>query len=180
MGLNTASRRKDRSPPDEGDPAARQPAQPGQAPRSDHVVALDRVAEALGDALDQLLELRVLEGVEAPAAVADRVVVVLAAGVGGLEAGGAVDVDAADEPEAREHVDGAVDAREADAALLVAQAVVDRLGAQAALLAGEQPQDLLARAARAVPRARELLLRVRLPTRACHAGSVAENENQFQ
>ena len=101
-------------------------------------MALDRVAEALRDALDQLLELGVLEGVEAPAAVADRVVMVLAAGVGGLEAGGAVDVDAADEAEARQHVDRAVDAREADAALLVAQPVVDRLGAQAALLAGEQ------------------------------------------
>ena len=90
---------------------------------------------------------------------------VLAAGVGGLEAGGAVDVDAADEPEPRQHLDRAVDAREPDGALLVAQAVVDRLGAEAALLAGEQCQDLLARAARAVSRARELALRVRSASR---------------
>ena len=143
---------------------------------------LDGVSEALGEAVDELLELRVLECVESAAAIADRVVVVLAAGVGGLVTGGAVDVDAADEPEARQHVDRAVDAGEADGAFLFAQPVVDRLGAEAALLAGEQRQDLLARAARAVPRARERLLRVCLPSGASHGRkpSVLENENQFQ
>ena len=106
---------------------------------------------------------------------------VLAAGVGGLEAGGAVDVDAADEPEPRQHVDRAVDAREADAAVLVAQPVVDRLGAQAALLAGEEVQDLVARATGAMAGARELLACVRLPSGVGHGGIVAnENENQFQ
>ena len=84
-------------------------------------------------------------------------------GVGGLVAGGAVDVDAPDEPEPRQHVDRPVDAGEPDGALLVAEPVVDRLGAEAALLAGEQVEDLLARAARAVARAGELALRVGLP-----------------
>ena len=132
------------------------------APQHD-VVGFDGVAEPLGEPVDQLLELGVLERVEAPAAVADRVVVVLAAGVGGLVAGGAVDVDAADEPEPGQHVDRAVDAREPDRALLVAQPVVDRLRAQAALLAGEQVEHLLARAARAVPRAGQLALGMGLP-----------------
>src|SRR5215208_2399391 len=106
------------------------------------VMRLDGVSEARGDPVDELLELRVLERVEAAAAVADRVVVVLAAGVGGLVTGGAVDVDAADEPEPGQHVDRAVHAREPDGPLLVAQHVVDRLGAEAALLAGEQAEDL--------------------------------------
>ena len=143
---------------------------------------LDRVAETRRDTVDQLLELGVLERVEPAAAVADRVVVVLAARVGGLEAGGPVDVDAPDEAEAREHVDRAVDAGEADAALLVAQPVVDRLGAEAALLAGEQREHLLARPARAVARAGQLALGVDLPFGLGHGPkpSARENENQFQ
>ena len=82
---------------------------------------------------------------------------VLAAGVGGLEAGGAVDVDAVHEAERGQHLDRAVDAREADAAVLVAQAVVDLLGAQAARLAREQVEHLVARAAGAMAGAGELL-----------------------
>ena len=146
------------------------------------VVRLDGVSEALGEPVDELLELRVLERVEAAAAVADRVVVVLAAGVGGLVAGGAVDVDAPHEPEPGQHVDRAVHAREPDRALFVAQPVVDRLGAEAALLAGEQAEDLLARAARAVARAGELALGVGLPVGPGHRAqrSARENENQFQ
>src|SRR5215208_6764578 len=81
------------------------------------VMRLDGVSEARGDPVDELLELRVLERVEAAAAVADRVVVVLAAGVGGLVTGGAVDVDAADQAESGEDVDRTVDAGQADAAL---------------------------------------------------------------
>ena len=46
------------------------------------------------DVVDQPLELRILERVALAAALADRVVVVLAARVGRLVAGGAVDVDA--------------------------------------------------------------------------------------
>ena len=170
---------------DVGDPAAADERhaggreQSGQAPRSTTSCALHGVAEARRDGVDQLLELGVLERVEAAAAVADRVVMVLAAGVGGLVAGGAVDVDAADEPEPREHVDRAVHAREADAALLVAQPVVDRLGAEAALLARQQPQHLLARTARAVPRAGQLALRVGLPVGLGHGRSLARMKTRI-
>ena len=48
-----------------------------------------------------------------PQRLADGVVVMVAARVGGLEAGGAVDVDAVHEPERGEHVERAVDAGEA-------------------------------------------------------------------
>src|SRR5215207_5607538 len=165
----------DRSSPGERDPAgpgrtsSRARRAVGAGPAKHDVMGFDAVAEALRDPLDELLELGVLEGVEPAAAVADRVVVVLAAGVGGLVARRAVDIDAPDESEPGEHVDRAVDAREPDGALLVAEAVVDRLGAEAALLAGEQVEDLLASAAAAVARAGELALRVGLPFRLGHA-----------
>src|SRR3954468_11324944 len=178
----------DRSTSRERDPA--RPGRTSDRPRSavraraakHAVIRLADVDEALGEPVDELLELRVLERVEAAAAVADRVVVVLAAGVGGLVTGGAVDVDAADEPQPGQHVDRAIHAREPDGPLLVAQLVVDRLGAEAALLAGEQAEDLLARAARAVARAGELALSVRLPVGPGHRPqpSAHENENQFQ
>src|SRR3954447_14939991 len=124
----------DRSTSREKDPA--RPGRTSGRPRSavragaakHDVMRLDGVSEAFREPLDELLELRILERVEPAAAVADRVVVVLAAGVGGLVAGGAVDVDAAHEPEPRQHVDRAVHARKPDAALLAAEPVVDRLG----------------------------------------------------
>src|SRR5215213_441057 len=152
----------DRSTLRERDPArpGRTSGQPRSAVRAGaakhDVMRLHGVSEALGEPVDELLELRVLERVEAAAAIADRVVVVLAAGVGGLVTGGAVDVDAADEPEPGQHVDRAVHTREPDGPLLVAQPVVDRLGAEAALLAREQAENLLAGAARAVARAGQL------------------------
>src|SRR3954467_12267959 len=90
------------------------------------VMRLDGVSEALGEPVDDLLELRVLERVEAAAAVADRVVVVLAAGVGGPVTGGAVDRAPPEEPQPGQHVDRAIHAREPDGPLLVAQLVVDR------------------------------------------------------
>ena len=127
----------------------------------DDVVGADVVAEPLAEAVDEPLELGVRERVLLAAAVADRVVVVLAAGVGGLEAGGAADVDPVHEPELGERVERPVDAGEADGAAAVAQAVVDLLRAQAAGLAAEQLEHLAAGAARAVPGAGELLRRGR-------------------
>jgi hypothetical protein len=98
------------------------------------VVRGDVVAEPAAGALDQGLELGVLERGALAAGVADRVVMVLAAGVGRLEAGGAADLDAVHEPEPVEHVERPVDAGQADRAVALAQAVVDVLGAQAAVL----------------------------------------------
>ena len=80
--------------------------------------------------------------------------VVLAARVGGLEARGAVDVDAVHELELGEHVERPVDAGQPDGAAVRAQAVVDLLRAQAAVLAAEQREHLAAGAAGAVAGAR--------------------------
>ena len=143
----------------------------------DDVVGADVVAEPLAEAVDEALELGVRERVLLAAAVADGVMMVLAAGVGGLEAGGAGDVDAVHEPELGERVQRPVDARQADGAARVAQAVVDLLGAQAAGLAPEQLEHLAAGAACAVPGARELLLGVLGPGLHLEAHG---NENRFQ
>ena len=108
-------------------------------------------------------------------------VVVLSARVGRLVAGDAVDVDAVHELELREDVERAVDAREADGLAPAAQPVVDVLGAQAAVLAGEQREHLLAGAPGTVPGARQLAMRVVGP--GGHARMVAPrtaNENDFQ
>src|SRR5829696_7351049 len=95
----------------------------------DDVVGADVVAEPLAEAVDQALELGVGEGVLLAAAVADRVVMMVAARVRGLEAGGAADVDAVHQPELGERVERAIDARQADGAAAVAQVVVDLLRA---------------------------------------------------
>ena len=77
------------------------------------VVLVDRKLEALRKRVDRLLEAVVAELRDAAAAVADDVMVVLAARVRRLVAGGAVaDVEAVDEPEPIEHLERAVDARE--------------------------------------------------------------------
>jgi hypothetical protein len=123
-------------------------------------VPTNRVTEALTDVIDEPLELRVLERVHLPAAVADRVVVVLAARVGGLVASGSVEVDPVDELQARERVQRTVDARKPHGLAAVAEAVVDVLGAQAAVLPREQCQHLFARAAGPVPGAGQLAMRV--------------------
>ena len=56
---------------------------------------------------------------------------------------------------------------------------MDGLGAQAALLAGQQAEDLLARAARAVPRAGQLALGVGLPVAAVHAHRLARMKTRI-
>ena len=132
------------------------------------------VAEARGDAVDQPLELGIGERVALAAALADRVVVVLAARVGGLEAGGAVDVEPVDEAQRGQHLERAVDAGEPRrAAVARAQPVVDLLRAQAAALALEQREHLLARAAGAMAGAGQLAARVRAPAAGCSCVSVA-------
>src|SRR5262249_35148708 len=73
------------------------------------------------------------------------------------------DVDAVDELEARQQLEGAVDAGQADAAAGLAQLVVDLLRRQQAALAVEQREHLLAGARLAVPGARELALGVLHP-----------------
>ena len=93
-------------------------------------------AGAAAERLERLLERLVVESLDAAALVADEVVVVLDARLHGLEAGKAVsDVDPLEQPEVGELVEAAVDARDPDGTPLVAEAVVDLLRRQAAVLA---------------------------------------------
>ncbi len=97
----------------------------------------DVVAEAPSDRVDQLLELGVLEGGELAAALADRVVMMLATRVGRLVTGRAVQIDATHKLELCEDVQRAVDARQTDPAGAGPELLVDLTGAQAALLFGQ-------------------------------------------
>ena len=99
------------------------------------VVSADLVSEALAETVDEALELRIGEGVALAAALADRVVVMLAGRVRGLEARGSVDVEAVDQAQGREHLERAVHAGQPRRApVRLTKAVVDLLGAQAAAL----------------------------------------------
>src|SRR4051794_5327448 len=135
------------------------------------IVRADLVAEPRRDVADQPLEFRVLERVALAAAVADGVVVMVAARVGRLVARGAVHVDPVHELELREEVERAVHAGEADRALAAAQAVVDLLRTEAALLLREQGEHLGPGAAGPVAGARQLALSVILPGLGHRAGS---------
>ena len=99
-----------------------------------------------------------------PQLVADDVVVVLAARVRGLVARGAVaDVEPVDEAEAVEHLERAVDARDADAGVVGAQLVGDLLCGGAAVLPRERVDHAAARGAGAEALALERRVRVRAP-----------------
>jgi hypothetical protein len=68
-------------------------------PAQDHIMCGDCVPAAVGDALDRRFERRVLERLDLAAVVTDEVVMVVAAGMGRLEARDAVaEVDPLDEP----------------------------------------------------------------------------------
>jgi len=111
-------------------------------------VAGDRVTGSPLDLPQGSLELVVGEGLDLAAVVADEVVVMLAAGVKGLEARRAgADVDALDEPVLAQLLEDAVDAGNSDAAALRSQLVEDFLGGQATVLSPEQLDDRSARSA---------------------------------
>lgn len=102
----------------------------------------DLVPTAAGNALDRIFECRVLERLDLPAVVAYEVVVMLAAGVGVLEARDPVaQIHALCEAELVQAFERAVDARDADARTLRAHGVVDLLCRQAAALAPEELDD---------------------------------------
>jgi hypothetical protein len=119
------------------------------------IVAAEPVAQPPADPLDEFLEPVVLEGGQFAAALAPGVVMVVPARIGRLVAGGPADVDTVHEPVLSEDVERPVDAREADAAVLLAQRVEDLLCAEDASLLGQEAQDLLARPARAESRVAE-------------------------
>src|SRR6185437_809224 len=85
----------------------------GAARAAEHDLVLGDVhSEALADALDRALEAGVAERLEATAAVADDVVVVLGCAARGLETRGSLtDLDAIDQPDPLELLHHAVDAR---------------------------------------------------------------------
>ncbi len=127
-------------------------------------MVVDGEAEAARDALDRRLERGVLERRDLAAGVADEVMVVVAVGQVALVARDALaDVDPLDEPQLGQQLEDAVDARAADAAPLCAKAVVDLLRGQRAVLALEQLDDGVARAAAPVAGVGERRERVLAP-----------------
>ncbi len=107
------------------------------------------VAAGAGDLLQRLLEAGVVEHLDAPALVAHEVVVVLAPGKRGLEAGhAAAEVDAVNETELGQPLEHAVDACDPDLAAVGSQAVEQLLRGHTAVLALEVRDDRFARAAR--------------------------------
>jgi hypothetical protein len=102
-------------------------------------VRVDGVVDARGERADRLFELGVFEGGDAAAPVADEVVVVVAAGVGWLVAGGAVaDVETLDEAQLTEQLDGAIDAGNAGWLTAGAKRIGNLSSGQAAVLLGEE------------------------------------------
>jgi zinc transport system substrate-binding protein len=105
-------------------------------------VASDAVAATAGDALERRLERRVLERLDLAAVVADEVMVMLAARVGWLEPGHAVSkIDPLHEAELIQPFECPIDASDPNSALASAQAVVDLLRRDTAILPAEELDD---------------------------------------
>ncbi len=108
-------------------------------------MVLDAHAEALRKAIDCELERGIVECDQAPALLADQMVVVGAAGVGSLEPGLSVpDGDALGEPVLDQQIEHSVDARAGGLAPALAESILDLHGAQRARLLGEQLDDPIA------------------------------------
>ena len=122
---------------------------------------VDGEANAFGDTVEGNLEPLVGEGLHPPAVVADDVVVVLAVRSPGLEARRpGSEIDPLDEPHLHEHVERAVDAREADGPTGGAGAVEHFLRRQAARFGTEETDHRSARAAAAEALLPQRLVRV--------------------
>jgi hypothetical protein len=100
-------------------------ARSARSPQSD-VVTLDPEGQAPRHSLDRAFEPRVLEGADPPAAVADQVMVVLTARMGGLVERNAFSLNPVQEAEALEQLERAVHGRHADVAALRSQAIAIR------------------------------------------------------
>ena len=118
------------------------------------------------NALERAFERVVVELVDAAAPVAHEVVMVRAARLGRLEAGAPVtEIDAMDEPEVVQLLEGAVDGRDADGAAVGAEPVEQFLCGETAVLSSEVTEDGVARAARSRSGAAQLAAGVLLPGR---------------
>ena len=134
----------------------------------------DLVLEPRRQAIDRTLERRVLERADLAAAVADNVMMMLAAGKRRLVGGRLSKLHPAHQAHAGEQLERAVDACDAGVAAAGAQVVEDLLGGKAAVLTRDHVQHRRARAAAAMARAPELVTRVlgpfgSLPRSAAHA-----------
>ena len=117
-------------------------------------MGVDAKVDAVMNGVDGSLELAVVEGFDRATGVADEVVVVLPVGVGGLVAGDAIaGVDAGDQREPVQKLEGAVDAGDADRSAVGRDPRVDLLSAGAAGLAGERCEHGVAGGAGASPAA---------------------------
>ena len=116
-------------------------------------MGVDLVADPGPDLRDRGLEALVGEGLDLAAVRADEMVMMLARRQRGLVArDAAADVDSLQQTVLREQVDHAVDAGDADLAILAAEDVEDLLRRQATVLPPEQLDDVAPCAAAAVPR----------------------------
>jgi hypothetical protein len=119
----------------------------------DDLVRRHDVPASVGDSLDCRLERGVFERLDLPAVVADEMVMMIAAGVGRLEARDSVaEVDPLDEPQVGHAVERAVDARNPDPSAARADAIVDLVRREAAVLLAEGLDDQSPRTAAAAAR----------------------------
>jgi hypothetical protein len=127
-------------------------------------VLVERVAVPARDPVNGPLEVEVVERIHLSAVAADEVVVMLTAGMSGLETCDPVaEVDPVHEAKVRELVEHPVDARDANRAALGTQPVEELLRRDAAVLGGEVRDHGLTRPARSRSGATELVPRMLLP-----------------
>jgi hypothetical protein len=119
----------------------------------DHeVVSAHGVPQVSGQPLELFLQALVLERRDPSAAVADGVVVVLTTGHHRLETRAAApELHSLHQPHVVQEIEGPVNAGDAGVASGPAQALVDLLGGEAAVLARQQSDDSVPCATRAVP-----------------------------
>lgn len=114
----------------------------------DYVVGADPVAKTTRDRVDGLLEPRVLERRDRPAAIADHMVVVVAVRERGLVSGGAVaDLDSLHELQLVQQVQRPIHARQGGGSRTSAELLPDLLRGHAASLPGEEIDHRVAGAA---------------------------------
>lgn len=102
------------------------------------LVGVQCVVIGTGHSVDGFLKRRVIEGLDLAAGAANEVVMVLPAGVGGLEAGHAMPkLDAVNQPQLRKLVERAVDAGDPNRPPFRTQPIEELLRGEAAVLGGE-------------------------------------------
>ena len=108
----------------------------------DDIVRRHDVSASVGDSLDGRLEGRVLERLDLAAVVTHEMVMMVAARVSRLEARDSIsEVDSLDETQVGHAVERAVDARDPDPSAAHADAIVDLLRREAAVLLAEELDD---------------------------------------